>query len=128
MQSSELTAPEVWSQILGQASKVINPQTFCTWFEPTEAVALSGDELLVIVKNQFAVDYIGGQYGSVLSEISTSLFDRKLKMSFKSLEDETVGQAVDRPRPIDASGHPDHRVGTKTARGSVNLGLPLNPR
>ena len=128
MQSSELTAPEVWSQILGQASKVINPQTFRTWFEPTEAVALSGDELLVIVKNQFAVDYIGGQYGSVLSEISASLFDRKLKMSFKSLEDEAVGQAVDRRRPIDASGQPDRRVGTKTARGSVNLGLPLNPR
>ena len=128
MQSSELTAPEVWSQILGQASKVINPQTFRTWYEPTEAVALSGDELLIIVKNQFAVDYIGGQYGSVLSEISTSLFDRKLKMSFKSLEDEAVGQAVDRPRPIDASGHADRRVGAKTARGSVNLGLPLNPR
>ncbi len=128
MQSSELTAPEVWSQILGQASKVINPQTFRTWFEPTEAVALSGDELFVIVKNQFAVDYIGGQYGSVLSEIAGSLFDRKLKMSFKSLEDEAVPQAANRPRPVDASGQPDRRVATKPARGSVNLGLPLNPR
>jgi chromosomal replication initiator protein len=128
LQSSELTAPEVWSQILGQASKVINPQTFCTWFEPTEAVALSGDELLVIVKNQFAVDYIGGQYGDVLSEIAGSLFEHKLKMSFKSLEHETLGQAMDRPRPVDASGQPDRGVAAKPARGSVNLGLPLNPR
>ncbi len=124
MQSSELTAPEVWSQILGQASKVINPQTFRTWFEPTEAVALSGDELLVIVKNQFAVDYIGGQYGGVLSEIAGSLFDRQLKMSFKSLEDE----AADRPRPVDGGGQTDRRLGAKPSRGSINLGLPLNPR
>ncbi len=124
MQSSELTAPEVWSQILGQASKVINPQTFRTWFEPTEAVALSGDELLVIVKNQFAVDYIGGQYGGVLSEIAGSLFDRQLKMSFKSLEDE----AADRPRPVGGGGQTDRQLGAKPSRGSVNLGLPLNPR
>jgi chromosomal replication initiator protein len=124
LQSSELTAPEVWSQILGQASKVINPQTFRTWFEPTEAVALSGDELLVIVKNQFAVDYIGGQYGGVLSEIAGSLFDRQLKMSFKSLEDE----AADRPRPVGGGGQTDRQLGAKPSRGSVNLGLPLNPR
>ena len=128
MQSSELTAPEVWSQILGQASKVINPQTFRTWFEPTEAVALSGDELLVIVKNQFAVDYIGGQYGNVLSEIAGSLFGRQLNMSFKSLEEEAAGQVADRPRPVDADGQSDRRIGAKPSRGSVNLGLPLNLR
>jgi chromosomal replication initiator protein len=109
LQSSELTAPEVWSQILGQASKVINPQTFRTWFEPTEAVA---------------VDYIGGQYGGVLSEIAGSLFDRQLKMSFKSLEDE----AADRPRPVGGGGQTDRQLGAKPSRGSVNLGLPLNPR
>jgi chromosomal replication initiator protein len=128
LQSSELTAPEVWSQILGQASKVINPQTFRTWFEPTEAVALSSDELLVVVKNQFAVDYIGGQYGSVLSQIAGSLFDRQLKMSFQSLEEEAAGHVADRPRPADASRPGDRRIGAKPSRGSVNLGLPLNPR
>ena len=128
MQSSELTAPEVWSQILGQASKVINPQTFRTWFEPSEAVALSGDELLVIVKNQFAVDYIGGQYGGVLSQIAGSLFDRQLKMSFKSLEEEAAGQVADRLRPTDGGRLSDRRIGVKPSRGSVNLGLPLNPR
>jgi len=128
LQSSEFTAPEVWSQILGQASKVINPQTFRTWFEPTEAVALSGDELLVIVKNQFAVDYIGGQYGGVLSQIAGSLFDRQLKMSFQSVKEEAVSHVADRPRPADAGRPSDRRIGAKPSRGSVNLGLPLNPR
>jgi chromosomal replication initiator protein len=128
LQSSELTAPEVWSQILDRASKVINPQTFRTWFEPTEAVALSGDELLVVVKNQFAVDYIGGQYGGVLSQIAGSLFDRQLKMSFKSLEEEAAGHVAGRPRPTDGGQPSDRKVGAKPSRRSVNLGLPLNPR
>jgi len=39
--SAELTPIEVWSLILEESRKVINPQTFKTWLEPTEAVALS---------------------------------------------------------------------------------------
>ena len=73
MYSAELTAPEVWSLILEETRKSINPQTFATWLEPTEAIALTSDELLVQVKSQFAVDYIGGQYGAVLAEISAAL-------------------------------------------------------
>ena len=72
--SAELTAPEVWSLILEETRKSINPQTFATWLEPTEAIALTSDELLVQVKSQFAVDYIGGQYGAVLAEISANQF------------------------------------------------------
>ena len=60
MPSAELTPIEVWSLILEESRKVINPQTFKTWLEPTEAIALSDDRLLVSVKNQFAVDYIEG--------------------------------------------------------------------
>ncbi|MGH7543322.1 MAG: DnaA ATPase domain-containing protein, partial [Gemmatimonadota bacterium] len=125
MYSAELTAPEVWSLILEETRKSINPQTFTTWLEPTEAVALTSDELLVHVKNQFAVDYIEGQYGAVLAEIIAALFDEKLRIVFQSAGVESqpapsrsVPDAMTSSRPL---------PGTRSG-GTINLGLPLNPR
>ena len=84
MPSAELTPTEVWSLILEESRKVINPQTFKTWLEPTEAIGLSDDRLLVSVKNQFAVDYIEGQYGAVLSRIAGTIFDTDMAIAFQS--------------------------------------------
>ena len=128
MPSAELTPIEVWSLILEESRKVINPQTFKTWLEPTEAIALSDDRLLVSVKNQFAVDYIEGQYGSVLSRIAGTLFDTDLSIAFQSdssEQPETLGT-----RPIVSS---DLATGPATTERSapaaaVNQGMPLNPR
>ena len=129
MSSAELTPIEVWSLILDESRKVINPQTFKTWLEPTQAVALSEDRLLVTVKNQFAVDYIEGQYGTVLSRIAGSLFDTDLSIAFQSdSEDqpETLGS-----RTISASElAPAARAAVErsSSTGPVNQGMPLNPR
>jgi chromosomal replication initiator protein len=123
--SAELTAPEVWSLILEETRKSINPQTFATWLEPTEAIALTSDELLVQVKSQFAVDYIGGQYGAVLAEISAALFDGELRIVFQSAEG---GSEPVPGRPVPdtvASGRP---LPGARAGSTINLGLPLNPR
>jgi chromosomal replication initiator protein len=123
--STELTAPEIWELILEESQKVINPQTYRTWFEPTEAVTLTQDQLVVNVKNQFAVDYIEGQYGGVLSNIADRLFENELAVVFQSDSEES-------PRPLAAravtpaepptSGPPESRGTTMT------VGLPLNPR
>ena len=129
MPSAELTPIEVWSLILEESRNVINPQTFKTWLEPTEAVALADNRLLVNVKNQFAVDYIEGQYGAVLSRIAGSLFDADLTISFRSdsrEQPEAIGT-----RPILAS---DTAAESRPAperpapAGPVNQGMPLNPR
>ena len=125
MYPAELTAPEVWSLILEETRKSINPQTFTTWLEPTEAVALTSDQLLVHVKNQFAVDYIEGQYGAVLAEIIAALFDEELRIVFQSADGESEPVAA-RPVPdVTASNRslPGPRPG-----GTINFGLPLNPR
>jgi len=124
---AELTPIEVWSLILEESRKVINPQTFKTWLEPTEAVALSDDRLLVNVKNQFAVDYIEGQYGTVLSRIAGSLFDQDLSIAFQSDsgdQPDTLGS-----RPIATSQlAPTAVERSGSSAGPVNQGMPLNPR
>jgi chromosomal replication initiator protein len=127
--SAELTPIEVWSLILEESRKVINPQTFKTWLEPTEAVALSDDRLLVNVKNQFAVDYIEGQYGTVLSRIAGTLFDTDMSIAFQSDssdQPETLGTRAVAPSDIAA------RTLAPAARpappAAVNQGMPLNPR
>jgi chromosomal replication initiator protein len=123
--SAELTPIEVWSLILEESRNVINPQTFKTWLEPTEAVALADDRLVVNVKNQFAVDYIEGQYGGVLSRIAGSLFDRDLSIAFQSdssEQPETLGT-----RPV--SSELARPATERSAPGApVNQGMPLNPR
>ena len=127
MSPAELTPIEVWSLILEESRKVINPQTFKTWLEPTEAVALSDDRLLVNVKNQFAVDYIEGQYGTVLSRIAGSLFDQDLSIAFQSDsgdQPDTLGS-----RPIATSQlAPTAVERSGSSAGPVNQGMPLNPR
>ena len=129
MPSAELTPTEVWSLILEESRKVINPQTFKTWLEPTEAIGLSDDRLLVSVKNQFAVDYIEGQYGTVLSRIAGTIFDTDMAISFRSDsadQPESLGTRAVAPSDIAASAM------TAAARpsppGAVNQGMPLNPR
>ena len=129
MPSAELTPTEVWSLILEESRKVINPQTFKTWLEPTEAVGLSDDRLLVSVKNQFAVDYIEGQYGSVLSRIAGALFDTDLAIAFQSdsgEQPETLGTRSIAPSDLAASALPG--AARPAPAGATNQGMPLNPR
>ena len=115
MPSSELTPTEVWSLILEESRKVINPQTFKTWLEPTEAIGLSDDRLLVSVKNQFAVDYIEGQYGTVLARIAAG----------ESLE--TIADLEELPQP-GVSEADDHRVERKADATQCQLSIYTRQR
>ncbi len=126
MPSTELTPPEVWSLILEESQKVINPQTYRTWLEPTEAVGLDHERLLVSVKNQFAADYIEGQYGAMLADIAEGLFETQLAIDFQTDDSESEPRSIQaRTIPagdVTAPRRPD------AATTPTNLGMPLNPR
>ncbi len=130
MPSAELTPPEVWSLILEESKKVVNPQTFETWLEPTRAVGLAHDQLLVSVKNQFAADYIEGQYGAVLSDIAGALFDNAISIAFQAEDDES-----EPAHPAARSAAPPGRLAARPANVAApvpgvatNLGMQLNPK
>ncbi|MBA2565121.1 MAG: chromosomal replication initiator protein DnaA [Gemmatimonadetes bacterium] len=117
MHASELTPPEIWSLILEESRKVIPPQTFQTWLEPTRAVTLAADQLLVEAENQFAADYIEGQYRDILNGIADELFDRDLSVAF------TRGSAGVVERELALADEAPAGGGTP-----ANLGSPLNSR
>ena len=122
MLAAEFTPAEMWSLVLGEAQKRINPQSFRTWLEPTEAIALADDALLVNVKNQFALDYIAGQYGSLLNEVARVLFQDRVLISLQADESAEPASLTSRP----AVAAPREIPTEPTA--SVHLGQPLNPK
>ncbi|HUP01880.1 MAG TPA: chromosomal replication initiator protein DnaA [Gemmatimonadota bacterium] len=133
MHSAELTAPEVWSLILAETKKVVSSHTFSTWLEPTEALALSQDQLLVVAKNQFAADYIDGQYGETLASIAESLFGNELAIAFQSAAPDESPETPDRGVPSDDIARPAGPVapgerGRLAGNRPAYLGLPLNER
>jgi len=51
-----LSANEVWTRILDRARRELPEQTFRTWLEPTEPLALEGDTIIIGSPDQFAAD------------------------------------------------------------------------
>jgi chromosomal replication initiator protein len=121
MPASELTPPEIWSMILEESKKVLPPQTFHTWLEPTRAVTLAADKLLVEAENQFAADYIEGQYAEMLNGIADELFDNDFSVAFTR----STRPAPEVERAPAADLPP---AGYGAAVATTNHGSPLNSR
>ncbi len=61
----ELTAADVWSRILEDARTALPEQAFRTWLAPTEAVAISKDQLIISTPNPFAVGWVEDKYAEL---------------------------------------------------------------
>ena len=61
----ELSASEVWSQILDEARAALSEQAFRTWLAPTHAVSVSPDTLIVSTPNPFAVHWVEDKYAEL---------------------------------------------------------------
>ncbi|CAN5274283.1 chromosomal replication initiator protein DnaA [soil metagenome] len=128
MHSAELTPREVWSLILEETKKIVSPQTFSTWLEPMEAVALAQNRLIIVAKNQFAVDYVEGQYRIVLGDIAEKLFQGELSIEFQSAAEEALPPASARPLPPDVTTRSSRSSTPENGKDTSYLGLPLNAR
>jgi chromosomal replication initiator protein len=79
----ELTAGEAWTSIREAARELLPEQTFRTWLSPTEAVAMTGDTLLVRAPTKFAVEWIEDKYGTLLRELTEREIGRPLVLRFE---------------------------------------------
>ena len=77
----ELSASEVWTQILEEARSSIPDQAYKTWLAPTEAISVSADSLIVSTPNPFAVHWVEDKYAQLLSQISEMLFGRRYRIA-----------------------------------------------
>jgi len=123
----ELTAAEAWSRILERARAQLPEQIYRSWLEQTEPLALSHDQLAIVTHNEFAVQWIEKQYGSLLTQAAERLFGRPFTIAVhhQPREDSGAGPGK-RPAPRVAPPAPPPAA-PRPAPGTV-LGTALNER
>ena len=68
-----LTPRETWARLLDRARQELPEQTFKTWLEPTEAIALDEGRLIIGAPDQFAVEWNETKHAPVLSRIAETV-------------------------------------------------------
>ncbi|TFG51034.1 MAG: hypothetical protein E4H38_02535, partial [Gemmatimonadales bacterium] len=82
-----LSAKEVWKRVLDEAARQLPEKVIRAWLEPTEAVALEGDRLLVAVPDEFAAKRNETNHGVLISRVAESVMGKPLTVVFKVQED-----------------------------------------
>src|SRR3569832_303545 len=98
-----LTAEEVLTRILGSARRELPEQTFRTWLEPTEPLALEGDTIIVGSPDQFAADWNESKHAPLLSSLAPIALGHPLSVVFRVHEERKTRNQMDlyvAPPPI----------------------------
>ncbi|TMM30807.1 MAG: hypothetical protein E6F93_08650, partial [Actinobacteria bacterium] len=70
----ELTAEGVWNEISGRLREALNENTFSTWFGQVHATAITENEFVLTVPNDFTREWIDGHFlgliGAALAEVA----------------------------------------------------------
>ncbi|HEU4631643.1 MAG TPA: chromosomal replication initiator protein DnaA [Gemmatimonadaceae bacterium] len=148
MESLDLSPADVWSRLLERARLELPDQTFRTWLEPTEALALEGDTIIVGAPDQFAADWNESKHAALLAGYAPIALGHPLRVIFRVHEERKARPQMDffvapPPAPPPAAG-PAPRApdgagtagagGTQGAdagagrRGTANGNAPLSDR
>ncbi|MHB1224562.1 MAG: chromosomal replication initiator protein DnaA [Gemmatimonadaceae bacterium] len=90
-----LSAPEIWSRLLDRARHEIPEQTFRTWLEPTEALALEGDAIVVGAPDQFAADWNDSKHATLLESYAPVALGYPLRVIFRVHEERKARPQMD---------------------------------
>jgi chromosomal replication initiator protein len=122
----ELTAQDIWSRLLEAARPLLPEHTFRTWLAPTEAVAVTEDQLVVATPNAFAIEWIERHYAPLLIQLGERLFGRRFVLCLQH-----NGRGAPPPPPAAAVRLP---IAAPLPPVAVTAGreapesTPLNPR
>jgi chromosomal replication initiator protein len=114
-----LSANEVWTRILDRARRELPEQTFRTWLEPTEPLALEGDTIIVGSPDQFAADWNESKHAPLLSSLAPIALGHPLSVVFRVHEERKTRNQMDlfvAPPPPVASEQ-------RQKQGSINAQL-----
>jgi len=98
-----LSATEVWTRILDRARHELPEQTFRTWLEPTEPLALEGDTIIVGSPDQFAADWNESKHAQLLTSLAPIALGHPLSVVFRVHEERKTRNQMDlfvAPPPI----------------------------
>jgi len=82
----EITAVELWAQVLEVTRGRLQEQAYRTWLSGTVAESLTDSEILIEAPSDFHVEWIEGRYGTLLADTLQQLLGRPLKLTFRSNE------------------------------------------
>lgn len=90
-----LSATEVWTRILERARLELPEQTFRTWLEPTEPLALEGDSIIVGSPDQFAADWNESKHAELLTRLAPIALGHPLLVVFRVHEERKTRNQMD---------------------------------
>src|SRR5918993_2213685 len=123
-----LSAAEVWSRLLDRARKDLPEQTFRTWLEPTEALALEDDTIVVGAPDRFAADWNDSKHAQLLAGYAPVALGHPISVVFRVHEERKTRQQMD----LFVAPPPPPRAAPATVPAAVGGGkppsAPLNAR
>jgi chromosomal replication initiator protein len=90
-----LSATEVWTRLLDRARLELPEQTFRTWLEPTEPLALEGDTIIVGSPDQFAADWNESKHAELLTSLAPVALGHPLSVVFRVHEERKTRNQMD---------------------------------
>ena len=119
--SMTLSATEVWTRLLERARHELPEQTFRTWLEPTEPLALDSTTLTIGSPDQFAADWNESKHAELLTNLAPIALGYPLSVIFRVHEERKTRNQMDffvAPLPSSA--------GKQRQKGGINT--PLSDR
>src|SRR5580658_2515437 len=117
-----LTARETWTRLLDRARQELPDQTFKTWLEPTEALALEGETIYVGCPDQFAADWNESKHSDLLAALAPVALGHPIRVVFRVTEERKA-----RPQ-MDLFVAPPAHVAAQEGRDRATNAPPLNSR
>src|SRR5258705_12623361 len=90
-----LRATEVWTRFLDGPRLELPEQTFRTWLEPTEPLALEGNTIIVGSPDQFAADWNESKHAGLLSSLAPVALGHPLLVVFRVHEERRTRNQMD---------------------------------
>ena len=115
-----LSAIEAWTRILERARHELPEQTFRTWLEPTEPLAIEGNSIIIGSPDQFAADWNESKHAEFLTSLTPIALGHPLSVVFRVHEERKTRNQMDLfVAPLVSSIAPiSHHV-----QGSINTQL-----
>ena len=112
------TAQSVWSNCLAFIKDNIQPQAYKTWFEPIDAVKLSGNALSIQVPSKFFYEWLEEHYVKILKVSLTKELGEDAKLVYVIKMENTYGNKQPFTEKIPSSN--------RSALKSQDVDVPFN--
>ncbi len=90
-----LSVTEIWSRLLDRARHELPEQTFRTWLEPSEPLAIEGDTIVIGSPDQFAADWNESKHAALLTSLSPIVLGHPLSVVFRVHEERKTRNQMD---------------------------------